>query len=90
MQARKIPRAQFCAASTSAALTAACEAEREVLDETAGRRLLRLWWFIKCSDDAWWEGGFRERREERFAGRAQCRLPCCAGERLQRTDDIAK
>jgi hypothetical protein len=47
-------------------------------------------WLIERSDNAWWEGSFCERGEERIARRGQRKASRCAGERLQRAKDIAK
>jgi hypothetical protein len=49
-----------------------------------------LWWLIEHGNGAWWESGFCERSEERIARRGQRKAPRCAGERLQRAEDIAK
>ena len=38
----------------------------------------------------WWKGDFFEGSEERIARRGQRKAPRCAGERLQRAEDIAK
>ena len=54
------------------------------------RHLLCLQWFVECSDDMWWECSFCKHSEESVARHRKRKAPHCAGEHLQRTEDIAK